>query len=201
MRVAPDGVSPYWDAHVATCARGRSISISVVTSTDMTRVAWGRSPPAYGAVAKGIRPSGVTQEVSGRRSGAARKEAATCWPQRLRSVAWLSPPKLTCCERGKRRRAERAQAGGVEESNSADMNSVRTVLPTGRLKAGGACGPPHASPQAWLGDPFEAADQLHQPGDEALLVARQLERAPPLGHPDLVAAGDQLRRQDHRADL
>jgi len=52
------------------------------------------------------------------------------------------------------------------------------------------------------GEALEPADQLRQSGQEALaLVARQLELAPALGQPDLVAAGDQLKREQHGDEL
>ena len=56
--------------------------------------------------------------------------------------------------------------------------------------------------QAGPGEAFEPTDQLHQPGEELLLlVAGELELAPPVRQPDLVPVGDQLERQQHRDDL
>jgi hypothetical protein len=56
--------------------------------------------------------------------------------------------------------------------------------------------------QAGSGESLQPADHLHECSDEALLlVAGQLELAPPPGQPDLIAAGYQLKREQHGDDL
>ena len=56
--------------------------------------------------------------------------------------------------------------------------------------------------QAGPGEAFEPADELHQPGEELLLLlAGELELPPPVRQPDLVPVCDQLQRQQHRDDL
>jgi hypothetical protein len=56
--------------------------------------------------------------------------------------------------------------------------------------------------QAGAREALEPADQSHKSGDEPLLLlSRQLEPAPALGQPDVVAAGDQLKRDQDGDDL
>src|SRR5438128_1611578 len=56
--------------------------------------------------------------------------------------------------------------------------------------------------QVRVGEALEPPDHLQECSDEALpLLARQLELAPALGQPDLVAAGYQLKREQYSDDL
>src|SRR5215211_9225326 len=57
-------------------------------------------------------------------------------------------------------------------------------------------------PQPRLREPLEPPDQLHQRRQEPLaLAAGELARPPPLRQPDLVAADDQLQRDQDRDQL
>src|SRR5207248_338738 len=56
--------------------------------------------------------------------------------------------------------------------------------------------------QTRSGEALEPPDHPHECSDEALLLfAHQLELAPALGQPDLVAAGYQLKRDQYGDDL
>jgi hypothetical protein len=57
-------------------------------------------------------------------------------------------------------------------------------------------------PQAWARDAFQAPDHAHQRAEEALLPGTgEVEPAPALWEPDLVATRDELYREQHRDDL